>query len=194
MFAFARHRPVSGRIRRSAAVGGAAATLIALTTGCNVLIGTNNGETSDDITVTSPMVREGEALPARYTCAGDGVSPPLRWSGLPSDTESLALIVDDATTSGDTVVHWVVYGIDPGNPEFPEGSVPQPAQQGQNSLGDAAYEPPCPREGVEHEFRFTVYALSKELNLSESAPLDVALGAIATHTLARGRLTAVSAP
>ncbi|TDQ49555.1 YbhB/YbcL family Raf kinase inhibitor-like protein [Actinorugispora endophytica] len=192
MFAFARHRTAAGRARRSAAAGGAAA-LIALTTGCDVLIGTSNVETSDDITVTSPMLREGETIPARYTCAGDGVSPPLRWSGLPSDTESLALVVDEAESSGGATVLWVVYGIDPVNPEFPEGSVPQPAQQGQNSLGNAAYEPPCPEEGVEHEFRFTVYALSEQLDLGDSATLDVALGAIASHTLARGRLTTVSA-
>lgn len=194
MPAFARHRPAAGRARRSAAVGCAVAALTALTTGCDVLIGTNNGETSDDITVTSPMVREGEALPARYTCTGEGASPPLRWSGLPADTESLALVVDDVQASGDAAVHWVVYGIDPDNPEIPEASVRPPAQQGQNSFGHAAYEPPCPEEGIEHEFRFTIYALSENPELSEAVALDVALGAIASRTLARGRLTAVSVP
>ncbi|MEY9211114.1 YbhB/YbcL family Raf kinase inhibitor-like protein [Thermobifida halotolerans] len=183
MFAPARHRRT--------AVGGATAALLALTTGCGVLIGTSNGEVSDDITVTSPMLREGEILPDRYTCTGEGVSPPLRWSGLPDSAQSLALVVDEVHESGGATVHWVVYGLDPENPELPEGAVPLPAQQGLNSFDSASYEPLCPQEGDEYEFRFTVYALSEPLDLGEAAPLDVALGTIASHTLARGRLTSV---
>ncbi|GLU49056.1 YbhB/YbcL family Raf kinase inhibitor-like protein [Nocardiopsis ansamitocini] len=192
MFAFARHLPVGERVRRLTATGGAAVTLAALTTGCGVLIETNNGETTDDITVTSPMLQEGEAVPERYTCAGDGASPPLSWSGLPTSTESLALIVDDPEAVGGATVHWVVYGIDPSETQIPEGGLPLPSQQGQNSFEEAAYAPLCPQEGREHEFRFTVYALSKKLELSDGAPLDEALGAIAAHTLARGRLMSVS--
>lgn len=184
MFSLARHR-------RSTA-GTAAAVLLALTaTGCGVLIGPSNGEVSDDITVTSPMLREGEKVPDRYTCAGEGMSPPLRWSGLPAETESLALVVDTVYESGGAAVHWVVYGLDPDNPELPEGTVPIPAQQGMNSFDTASYQPLCPEKGNEHEFRFTVYALSERVELGEAAPLDVALGAIATRTLARGRLTSV---
>ncbi|KUP97652.1 YbhB/YbcL family Raf kinase inhibitor-like protein [Thermobifida cellulosilytica] len=180
MFALARHRR-----------GAAAAALLVLSTGCGVLTGPNNSEVSDDITVTSPMLREGEKLPDRYTCRGEGMSPPLRWSGLPAATESLALVVDDVHESGSATVHWVVYGLDPADPELPEGTVPMPAQQGINSFDSAVYEPPCPRGDDEHEFRFTVYALSEQLELGEAASLDVALGAIAAHTLARGRLTSV---
>ncbi|GAA3973736.1 YbhB/YbcL family Raf kinase inhibitor-like protein [Thermobifida alba] len=183
MSALARHR--------RGAAGAAATALLVLTTGCGVLIGPNNGEVSDDITVTSPMLREGEKLPDRYTCGGEGMSPPLRWSGLPAATESLALVVDDVRESGAATVHWVVYGLDPDNPELPEGTVPIPAQQGMNSFETAGYEPLCPGKDDEHEFRFTVYALSEPLGLGEAAPLDVALGAIATRTLARGRLTSV---
>ena len=119
MFSLARHR-------RSTA-GTAAAVLLALTaTGCGVLIGPSNGEVSDDITVTSPMLREGEKIPDRYTCAGEGMSPPLRWSGLPAETESLALVVDTVYESGGAAVHWVVYGLDPDNPGASRGDRPHP--------------------------------------------------------------------
>ncbi|MFC7327390.1 YbhB/YbcL family Raf kinase inhibitor-like protein [Marinactinospora rubrisoli] len=182
-----RHR---GGRRTSAATGGVA-VLMAVVTGCGVLPTGANAPTSDDITVTSPMIREGETIPERYTCAGAGVSPPLRWSGLPPETESLAVLVDDTEATGGARVYWTVFGLDPENPELPEGSVPQPAHQAQNSAGDADYEPPCPEEGHEdHEYRFTVYALSEDVPLSDGAPLDEALGAIAARTLARGRLIA----
>ena len=35
-------------------------------------------------------------IPARYTADGSGLSPPLQWTGVPSDAASLALIVEDA--------------------------------------------------------------------------------------------------
>jgi phosphatidylethanolamine-binding protein (PEBP) family uncharacterized protein len=49
-------------------------------------------------------------MPAKYTCEGDDISPPLQWSGIPGT--SLALIVDD--------------------PDAPD---PQGAQIGLGSLG-----------------------------------------------------------
>ncbi|GAB3211924.1 YbhB/YbcL family Raf kinase inhibitor-like protein [Marinactinospora thermotolerans] len=192
MIPVARLSPVPWRTRgrRLPVVTGGVAVLLAASTGCGILTGGANGETTDDITVTSPMIREGETIPARYTCDGDGVSPPLRWSGLPSGTESIAVVVDDPEADAGATVYWVVYGLDPENPELPEGGVPQPGRQGVNSSGATGYEPPCPSDGDEHEFRFTVYALGSEIDLPESAPLDEALGAIASNTLARGRLSA----
>ncbi|RCV47531.1 YbhB/YbcL family Raf kinase inhibitor-like protein [Marinitenerispora sediminis] len=193
MFPVPRHASPASRHRggsRAPAATGGVAVLMAVATGCGVLPTGTNAEATDDITVTSPMIREGETIPERYTCEGEGVSPPLRWSGLPSGTESLAVLVDDTEASGGAQVYWVVYGLDPENPELPEGSVPQPGHQAQNSVGAADYEPPCPEGDEDHEYRFTVYALSEDVPLSDGAPLDEALGAIAARTLARGRLIA----
>lgn len=173
----------------SAAIAGAGALLMTAT-GCGVLSIGENPETTDDITVTSTMIREGEAIPARFTCKGDGISPPLRWSGLPPDTDSVAVVVDDPEAVGGAAVYWVLHGLDPQNPEVPEGSVPQGARQARNTAGAADYDPPCPSGETPHEFRFTVYALKGDVELPEGAPLDQALGAIAAHTLARGRLIA----
>ena len=47
------------------------------------------------LTLNSPAFAHQGAIPARYTCDGEDVSPELRWSGLPDGTRSLALIVDD---------------------------------------------------------------------------------------------------
>ena len=37
----------------------------------------------------------GDLIPAKYTCDGSDVSPPLSWSDAPSGTQSFALISDD---------------------------------------------------------------------------------------------------
>jgi phosphatidylethanolamine-binding protein (PEBP) family uncharacterized protein len=38
---------------------------------------------------------EGAHIPTRYTCDGDGVSPPLSWHGAPPSATVFALVVDD---------------------------------------------------------------------------------------------------
>jgi len=38
---------------------------------------------------------DGSAIPRRFTCEGDDLSPPLEWSGVPEETRSLVLLCDD---------------------------------------------------------------------------------------------------
>ena len=38
-------------------------------------------------------VAEGESIDARFTCDGDDVSPALAWTGVPGDSEQLALVL-----------------------------------------------------------------------------------------------------
>jgi hypothetical protein len=47
------------------------------------------------IPLQSDAFADGQPIPVKYTADGANVSPPLRWSGLPSGTKELALIVDD---------------------------------------------------------------------------------------------------
>lgn len=219
-----RRRP---SVPRSAATASTAVLFTFTSAACGALMGDPHPETQEQVTVTSPLIQEGERVPDRYTCHGAGVSPPLQWSGLPGGTESIALVVDDPDAEGGPLVHWVVADLDPDNHELPEGIVPSQADQARNSLGTADYFPLCPEDGgltavsaedqddtdeeprdgpsPEDEdasdtsdaaahtqgYRFTVYALRSELELGEGAPLEEALGAIADHTIAWGRLFAV---
>ena len=66
---------------------------------------------STDLKFSSFPFNPGESIPAEYTCDGEDVSPPLEWSGVPEDTESFALIVDDPDAPGRTFVHWVCFNI-----------------------------------------------------------------------------------
>ena len=64
------------------------------------------------IRLTSPAFQAGEAIPTRYTCDGPNISPPLQWADLPTNTQSLALIVDDPNAPSGIWTHWVVYNLD----------------------------------------------------------------------------------
>ena len=44
------------------------------------------------ITVWSEAFRIGERIPARYTCDGRDISPPISWTNIPSDTRSITLM------------------------------------------------------------------------------------------------------
>src|SRR5438552_11293484 len=65
---------------------------------------------TDSITLASPAFISGSAIPARYTCDGQDVSPPLSWSGGPP-AEEFALIATDPDARGGEFVHWIVYAI-----------------------------------------------------------------------------------
>ena len=91
---------------------------------CAVVLGTVlvgcAGETEKEgameLMIRSTAFDHGGAIPRRYTCEGDDVSPPLAWSELPDGAKSLVLIVDDPDAPDPakprmTWVHWVLYDI-----------------------------------------------------------------------------------
>jgi Raf kinase inhibitor-like YbhB/YbcL family protein len=68
--------------------------------------------------LSSPAFADGSPIPAKYTCEGADISPPLVWSGIPDGARSLVLIVDDPDAPDPRApkaiwVHWVVYSLPP---------------------------------------------------------------------------------
>ena len=49
-------------------------------------IKTSKGVDVMKIEITSPAFKEGEMIPAKYTCDGENVSPPLEWGVCPEGT------------------------------------------------------------------------------------------------------------
>jgi Raf kinase inhibitor-like YbhB/YbcL family protein len=143
-------------------------------------------------TVTSPVISR-DIIPARYTCHGAGQSPPLHWSGVPADTKSLALVVDDAEAPITPYIYWIVFDINPATTDIQAGQLPPGARQAVNSAGHAAYDPPCPRN-QEHSYRFTVYALHSAVSLPNGTDLKSAWLAIARTAIAHGRLPVYAEP
>ncbi|WP_202637911.1 YbhB/YbcL family Raf kinase inhibitor-like protein [Bailinhaonella thermotolerans] len=160
--------------------------LALLLSGCGV-IGSGSGATPADLTVTSPAFRDGARLPKQFTCHGEKLSPPLRWSGVPAGAKALALVVDEVGTTSGATVRWVIYDIDSRKIEITENAVPREARQARTYDGKEGYQPPCERE---NNYRFTVYALRERLNLPDGTDVATALSEIAAQTVARGRITA----
>ncbi|MEV5711938.1 YbhB/YbcL family Raf kinase inhibitor-like protein [Actinoallomurus sp. NPDC052274] len=165
-------------------------------TGCS-LFGQNKlvrGSVPDSITVTSPAFRDGAPMPVRYVCpqyGGRSRTPPLRWSVAQNGVGSLALVIDDPDSPSGAYVHWVLYNIDATAAELLENTVPPHAEQAVNTAQKVGYAPPCPPKGEVHRYRFTLYALKDKVPLKNGASLGDALAAIASRTIARGRMTAI---
>ena len=133
------------------------------------------------IEVTSPAFESGAAIPAKYTCSGDDVAPPLAWQDVPGEAKALAILMDDPDAGGYT--HWAVFNLPPTATGVAGGV------EGENSFGDVGYGGPCPPEGDKpHRYVFAVYALRKELDLEKGAKPDEVRDAIADQAIARGRL------
>ena len=132
-------------------------------------------------------------IPQRYTCHGDGIHPPLDWFGAPADTKSLALVVDDSSAPITPYIYWLVFDIQPGTTDIQEGALPTGARQALNSAGTMIYDAPCP-SGHSHSYRFTVYALDRDLTLPNGAPLLAVWTAIADATIGRGRIVVTGYP
>ena len=118
------------------------------------------------IQLSSPAFAAGAVIPRKYTCDGSDMSPPLEWSGVPAETRSLALIVDDPDAPRGTWSHWIVFGLKPATTSLPEGGpLPEGAQLGRNDFRKNAYGGPCPPPGGPHRYFFRLYALDRAVAL-----------------------------
>ena len=147
------------------------------------------------LNLSSPAFADGASIPERFTCDGADVSPPLRWSGVPSGTRSLALFCDDPDAPGGVFHHWVMFDLPADQNEVPEGYATEArvaelgpsiglgvrtVRQGVNGFGHRGYRGPCPpKEHGPHRYHFRLLALRvDELGLA-SAPDCAAVAAAA---------------
>jgi Raf kinase inhibitor-like YbhB/YbcL family protein len=179
------------RFRGGAAVVLAVATALAVT-GCAPIA-------PQLMTVSSEAFSQ-NTLPQRYTCHGARINPPLDWSGAPANTKSLAVVVDDSSAPITPYIYWLVFDIQPGTTDIQAGTtdsqeaaVPTGAKEALNSAGTMAYDAPCP-SGHSHWYRFTVYALNRDLDLPAGAPLLEVWTEIAAATIGRGRIAVIGYP
>ncbi|MGZ8191321.1 MAG: YbhB/YbcL family Raf kinase inhibitor-like protein [Methylococcaceae bacterium] len=106
-----------------------------------------------------------------FTCDGNDSSPALSWSGLPEQTKSLVLIVDDPDAPDPakpkmTWVHWLLYNIPSAVTALPRAIAPSDLPvgtlQGKNDWKQTGYRGPCPPIG-RHRYFHKLYALDIEL-------------------------------
>ncbi len=140
----------------------------------------------------SSAFEPGGAIPAMYTCQGENVSPPLQWSGVPAESKSLALIVDDPTPR-EPFAHWVLYNIPVGLDHLEENFSPGGSNQkggvhGRNDFGEARYGGPCPPPGPAHRYVFRLFALDVNLDMTPGANRAQLFDAMQGHILAQTEL------
>ena len=150
------------------------------------------------LSITSSAYAHGDSIPARYTCEGNDVSPPLAWSGLPEGTRSLVLVIDDPDAPDPKAprtiwVHWVLFNIPPEITSLAAGAshggLPPGIIQGLNDWGKPTYGGPCPPIG-RHRYFHRLYALDtllQGLNQPTRAEVDAAM---AGHILEETSLVA----
>ena len=144
----------------------------------------------DSILLTTGAFRSGGTMPARFTCDGEDVHPPLRWAGGPPAEEFALVMVDQ---DADEFVHWLVYGIPGHIPAVGRTSPPPGAREGQNGFERVGYGGPCPPQADSaHRYLFTVYSLRvvRTQGLGPGASLDEVLEAIRCCIQAHGSLSA----
>ena len=147
----------------------------------------NNNSNNVSMQITSPVFQNEGYIPTKYTCKGEGINPPLRFSGILQGAVSLALIVDDPDAHSGTWTHWTVWNIDPSTSEIAENSVPNGSIEGTTSAGNKGYHGPCPPSGV-HRYFFKLYALDIKLQLDSKATVDNLNNAIQGHILDQAEL------
>jgi Raf kinase inhibitor-like YbhB/YbcL family protein len=141
----------------------------------------------------SDAFKEGETIPAQFTCEGADISPPLEWANVPNGTRSFALIMEDPDAPAGVWTHWVVFNLPAGmklmdanlpkRPNLPGGGL-----QGTNSFGRTGYGGPCPPPGNAHRYYIHLYALDSTLNLQPGAQKEEVLAAMKGHILGEAQL------
>jgi Raf kinase inhibitor-like YbhB/YbcL family protein len=121
--------------------------------------------------LTSQAFAPGGAIPRKYTCDGEDVSPPLAWSAAPAGTRSFVLIVDDPDAPDPAApktiwVHWVLYDLPADTTGLPEGiapgRLPRGTREGVNDWKRTGWGGPCPPIG-RHRYFHHLYALDATL-------------------------------
>lgn len=146
--------------------------------------------------LTSTAFTHGSEIPARYTCQGEELSPPLAWSGVPSQAKSLVLVVDDPDAPDPaapqrTFAHWLLYALPPTDGSLPEDvqddALPKGVRHGRNDSGEAGWTGPCPPIG-RHRYFFRLHALDVELPDLGTPNRKKLLEAIEGHVVATAEL------
>ncbi len=133
------------------------------------------GSSAVSNTKTSPIIKDpaipfksaaitGATLPARYTCDGKNIAPPLEWGAVPSGTRQLAVFLvgyapDPAKHGYQLGVEWALSGVNPALHRLAAGQLPQGVHIGEASDGERSYSV-CPKKGTSEHYRFEIFGLS----------------------------------
>jgi Raf kinase inhibitor-like YbhB/YbcL family protein len=146
--------------------------------------------------ISSTAFAEKAEIPAKHTCQGTNLSPPLAFTEIVPGTKSLALIVDDPDAPDPAApkaiwVHWVLYNLPPQTTGLAEAisssALPVGALEGTNDWRKTGYGGPCPPIG-RHRYFHRLFALDKVLPDLKQPTKAVLEKAMKGHILAQAEL------
>jgi len=143
-----------------------------------------------NFTLESEAFDNGEVIPRKYGYKNGNQSPPLRISGIPENTSSLVLIMDDPDAvgvAGKVWVHWVLWNIDPSTLELKENSIPSDCLEGETDFGEIGYGGPAPPD-KEHTYIFKLFALDQKLDANKGSTKKQIEEAMKNHIVAETKL------
>jgi Raf kinase inhibitor-like YbhB/YbcL family protein len=150
------------------------------------------------VQIGSDVFEDNGDIPIEFSCEGEGISPPLKWSGVPEDSRSLVLLATDDELPTPRlglfkIVHWVLYNIPCDVAELPAGATDADFGElgivaGRNWSRETSFYPPCPLYG-RHRYVFRIYALDADTIRPETNDRRGVLKAMRGHVLAYGELS-----
>ena len=163
--------------------------------GLTALAGARLG-TGSPITVSTSSFNG--RMAERLTADGQGVSPALNWSGVPPQTRSVVLLVQDADIPAPRpLTNLILYAINPALDHLAEGELPRrlrgPSPRGyrcgRNGFGQTGWLPPSPPPGHgAHRYAFQVFALNTELRFAIPPGRTTLIDAMAGHVVGFGQV------
>jgi hypothetical protein len=149
------------------------------------------------LALTSSAFKADQMIPKEFTADGQNISPPLKWTMGPPQTQSYVLFVEDPDAPGKNLfVHWIVYGLPANVTSLPQGASSamgggSPVSgmiQGANSKGLNSYTGAEPPPGKMHRYFFELFALNKAINLPAGASKQQVVTAMNGHVLTKAVL------
>ena len=136
--------------------------------------------------LTSNDFQEGSEIPKKFGYKHENEQPNVEFSSVPTETKTLAIIMDDPDAMkavGKVWVHWLTY----------HGVNDNTKIEGKTDFGEIGYGGPAPPDG-RHTYIFKGYALDIILNLKEGYSKQELEDAMKGHILAEAKLTGTFAP
>ena len=136
---------------------------------------------------------DGRKFPIEYTGRGQDISPEFIIKNLSPNAKTLAVTLEDLSHPIKDFTHWVIWNIpatDRIKKNIPAGkTVPMLGNARQGiGYGFHRYAGPKPPKGKKHTYRFTVYSLDCEINISANSMKRNFLKKAERHIIQKGSI------
>ena len=135
----------------------------------------------------------GGKFPIEYTGRGQDISPEFIIKNLSSDAKTLAITLEDISHPIKNFTHWLIWNIpaaDRIKGDIPTGRIVPALGNACQGIGYGIhrYAGPKPPKGKKHTYRFTVYSLDCEMNISTNSMKRNFLKKAEKHIIQKGSI------